>query len=258
MAAATVDALSGGRFVLGLGSSHRVQVEREHGLAVREADRAAAGERGSRPRAAARRRRSPIAARPSPSSASTSGSRRSAARSRSTCPRCSRPCWRRAGSSPRASSDVEHAWRHRRAPPRTWPRARAAPAAARRGGRDLAPPLRDRGEPRRRRSTRMRPCGGHVRGLLPALQPAARGGGLPRRRARHQGSLGCAATARPPRARCPTPWSSAVGVVGTAAECRARIEEYRAAGLTLPIISPRARGVGARTAFIDAVHACAP
>src|SRR5207248_10472089 len=32
MAAATVDELSGGRFVLGLGSSHRVQVEGEHGL----------------------------------------------------------------------------------------------------------------------------------------------------------------------------------------------------------------------------------
>src|SRR2546428_3268114 len=32
MAAATVDHLSGGRFVLGLGSSHRVQVEGEHGL----------------------------------------------------------------------------------------------------------------------------------------------------------------------------------------------------------------------------------
>ena len=32
MAAATVDRLSNGRFVLGLGSSHRVQVEGEHGL----------------------------------------------------------------------------------------------------------------------------------------------------------------------------------------------------------------------------------
>jgi alkanesulfonate monooxygenase SsuD/methylene tetrahydromethanopterin reductase-like flavin-dependent oxidoreductase (luciferase family) len=33
MAAATVDQLSGGRFILGLGSSHRVQVEPEHGVA---------------------------------------------------------------------------------------------------------------------------------------------------------------------------------------------------------------------------------
>ena len=32
MAAATVDQLSGGRFILGLGSSHRVQVEGEHGI----------------------------------------------------------------------------------------------------------------------------------------------------------------------------------------------------------------------------------
>jgi alkanesulfonate monooxygenase SsuD/methylene tetrahydromethanopterin reductase-like flavin-dependent oxidoreductase (luciferase family) len=33
MAAATLDQLSGGRFILGLGSSHRVQVEPEHGIA---------------------------------------------------------------------------------------------------------------------------------------------------------------------------------------------------------------------------------
>ena len=33
MAAATLDDLSGGRFILGLGSSHRVQVEPEHGIA---------------------------------------------------------------------------------------------------------------------------------------------------------------------------------------------------------------------------------
>jgi|SRR6516165_11232144 len=32
MVAATVDAISGGRFVLGVGSSHRVQVEPEHGV----------------------------------------------------------------------------------------------------------------------------------------------------------------------------------------------------------------------------------
>src|SRR5271167_2736964 len=32
MAAATVDDISGGRFILGVGSSHRVQVEPEHGV----------------------------------------------------------------------------------------------------------------------------------------------------------------------------------------------------------------------------------
>src|SRR5215468_4987788 len=32
MAAATVDAISGGRFILGMGSSHKVQVELEHGV----------------------------------------------------------------------------------------------------------------------------------------------------------------------------------------------------------------------------------
>src|SRR5205085_7514195 len=33
MAAAAIDDISGGRFILGLGSSHRVQVEGEHGVA---------------------------------------------------------------------------------------------------------------------------------------------------------------------------------------------------------------------------------
>src|SRR5437660_5120415 len=37
MAAATVDRLSGGRFILGLGSSHKVQVEGEHGIAFGQA-----------------------------------------------------------------------------------------------------------------------------------------------------------------------------------------------------------------------------
>ncbi len=37
MAAATVDHLSGGRFILGLGSSHKVQVEGEHGITFGQA-----------------------------------------------------------------------------------------------------------------------------------------------------------------------------------------------------------------------------
>src|SRR5437870_4505615 len=37
MAAATVDHLSGGRFILGLGSSHKVQVQGEHGIVFENA-----------------------------------------------------------------------------------------------------------------------------------------------------------------------------------------------------------------------------
>src|SRR5438067_2401090 len=36
MAAASVDDISGGRFILGIGSSHKVQVETEHGVEYRK------------------------------------------------------------------------------------------------------------------------------------------------------------------------------------------------------------------------------
>ena len=50
----------------------------------------------------------------------------------------------------------------------------------------------------------------------------------------------------------------ATGIAGTAAECRDRIEAYRASGLDLPIISPFARGAGAKDRFLAAIDACAP
>ena len=51
---------------------------------------------------------------------------------------------------------------------------------------------------------------------------------------------------------------AATGIVGTAAECRERIEAYRASGLDLPIISPFARGADAKERFLAAIEACAP
>ncbi|NKB58303.1 MAG: LLM class flavin-dependent oxidoreductase [Alphaproteobacteria bacterium] len=50
----------------------------------------------------------------------------------------------------------------------------------------------------------------------------------------------------------------ATGVAGTPEECRARIEEYRESGIDLPIISPFARGPGAKATFEAAIRACAP
>ena len=51
---------------------------------------------------------------------------------------------------------------------------------------------------------------------------------------------------------------AATGIAGTPAECRDRLEAYRASGLDLPIISPFARGAGARERFLAAIEACAP
>jgi probable F420-dependent oxidoreductase len=50
----------------------------------------------------------------------------------------------------------------------------------------------------------------------------------------------------------------ATSVSGTPEQCRIRIEEYRQSGIDLPIISPFARGPDARSRFEAAIRACAP
>jgi probable F420-dependent oxidoreductase len=50
----------------------------------------------------------------------------------------------------------------------------------------------------------------------------------------------------------------ATSVSGTPEQCRARIEAYRQSGIDVPIISPFARGPDARTRFEAAIRACAP
>jgi probable F420-dependent oxidoreductase len=50
----------------------------------------------------------------------------------------------------------------------------------------------------------------------------------------------------------------ATSISGTPEQCRARIEAYRRSGIDLPIISPFARGPGAKSRFEAAIRACAP
>ena len=50
----------------------------------------------------------------------------------------------------------------------------------------------------------------------------------------------------------------AVALAGTPADCRARLAAYRDAGLALPIVSPRVSGPDARAMAMAAIRACAP
>ncbi|MEM8976805.1 MAG: LLM class flavin-dependent oxidoreductase [Pseudomonadota bacterium] len=50
----------------------------------------------------------------------------------------------------------------------------------------------------------------------------------------------------------------ATSVAGTAEHCRERLQAYRQSGVDLPIISPFARGPSAKATFEAAIRACAP
>lgn len=50
----------------------------------------------------------------------------------------------------------------------------------------------------------------------------------------------------------------AIAVAGTPAECQKRVEAYRHSGINLPIISPRPTGTDPKQAAIEALKACAP
>jgi probable F420-dependent oxidoreductase len=50
----------------------------------------------------------------------------------------------------------------------------------------------------------------------------------------------------------------ATGIAGTPEQCRARVEEYRQSGMDVPILSPFARGPDAKARFEATIRACAP
>jgi alkanesulfonate monooxygenase SsuD/methylene tetrahydromethanopterin reductase-like flavin-dependent oxidoreductase (luciferase family) len=50
----------------------------------------------------------------------------------------------------------------------------------------------------------------------------------------------------------------ATSIAGTPAQCRERLEAYRASGIDVPILSPDGRGPGAKARFEAVIRACAP
>jgi probable F420-dependent oxidoreductase len=256
MAAATVDALSNGRFVLGLGSSHRVQVEGEHGLPY------------AKPIPRVRESVEAIRALRRDGEVTYRGETIAIDRFDLwfTPLRRSIPIYLSALFPPMLEVVGELAdgliltWSTVEAPARA---AAHVATGARRAGRrpedveitSLLPCVI--AERRAEALDKMRPAVAMYVGFFPRYHRLLAAAGFPDaaraiQAAWQKGDRDGAARA------VPDAMAAAVGLVGTPAECRARIEEYRGAGLALPIISPRARGKGARETVVAALRACAP
>ena len=57
--------------------------------------------------------------------------------------------------------------------------------------------------------------------------------------------------------RVPDDLVAAISAAGTPEQCRAKVAAYRASGIALPIISPRAGGPGGKSMAMEAIRACA-
>ena len=256
MAAAAVDELSGGRFVLGLGSSHRVQVGPEHGVEyskplgrvrdtvavvrglLRDGEVGHAGETVRIERFdlwfEPFRRKIPIYL-------------------SALFPKMTQLCGEIADGVILARSTLASAGR-----------ARAhVVAGAGRAGRDasaveIASLLPASVAPDRNEAlAAARPGLAFYAGFFPRYNRLLAESGFPAEAAAVAKAWAAGDKAGAERA-VTDEMIAATSVAGTPAECRARLEAYRASGLDVPIISPFARGPGARDRFLAAIEACEP
>ena len=256
MAAATVDHLSGGRFVLGLGSSHRVQVEPEHGIPF------------ERPIERLRETVDVVRALLRDGTVSHVGAAVTIERFDFWFPPLRRemPIYLAALFPPLLQAAGELA----QGVLLTWSTLEAGRRArdnvaigARRAGRkpedvDIASLLPCHvGTNREEAVARLRPSVALYGGFFPRYNRLLAENGFPEaaraiRAAWERGDREAAARA------VPDEMVQAVAVVGTADECRARVDQYRAAGLDLPILSPRVGGSDGKGSVMAAIAACAP
>jgi probable F420-dependent oxidoreductase len=256
MAAATLDQLSGGRFVLGLGSSHRVQVEPEHGVAFVQ------------PTARLRDTIAIVRALVRYGVVSHRGEAVTIERfDLWFTPRRPHIPIYVAALFPRM---LEIAGELAEGVLLTWPTPRTIARAvehvaigARRAGRETAAvdlaslipcAVADTAAAAREL---MRPAVGFYAGFFPRYNRLLAEAGFGEavgaiKDAFERGGREGAAKA------VPDELIDAVALAGTPAACRERLAVYREAGLALPIVSPRVAGADARTMATAVIRACAP
>jgi len=256
MAAATVDDLSAGRFILGIGSSHKVQVEPEHGVSY------------AKPLTRVRESVAVIRALLRDGRAGYAGEtvrienfelwftpRRAALPIylSAVFPKMVALCGEIADGVILTRSTLGTAALVRE----------QLSQAARGAGRDpgsitltsLLPTAV--GDSRREALDRLRPGLAFYAGFFPRYNRMMAEHGFP-----EEAAVIAAAWSRGDREAAERAVSDALidatSVAGTPAQCRERIEAYRASGIDVPILSPFARGPGAKARFEATIRACAP
>ncbi len=256
MAAATVDQLSGGRFILGVGSSHKVQVEPEHGV-VYEKPIARVRDTVAIVRALLKdgdvhyqgetiaidhfdlwftplRREIPIyvAAVFSKMMAVCGEIADGAILTRSTVDNVKQARGPLAEGAKRAGRD-----------PNQIPITTLLPTAV--------------AETRAEALDLMRPGLAAYAGYFPRYNRLIAEQGFP-----EEAAAIAAAWAKGDKAAAERAVADAIidanSIAGTPGQCRDRLDAYRDAGIDMPIISPAARGPDARARFEAAIRACAP